>query len=362
MKRRKITPWRIMITSILAYIVITSIGWIATAGLSLMNESSNAAVLVGIFLVVIAAAALLSGGTIVYRFLKKYAIYCLLIATTLLTTGCVGCNRINAGEVGIVIQLAGDDRGVGDIPLETGWVFYNMLTKQVFIYPTFVQTMVWTLDEREGSRTNEQISFNSKNGLTITADISLSYKLDPQRVPAFYVEFRSDDLRLFTSGFMRNAARSAFNDAASLYTADEIYGERKSELVIEARQRFEAALSAFGVEIVQLGFVGAPRPPKSVLDAISRKVEAVQKAEQAENELQLAQANAAKAVATAEGELSVSRLRAEQNVVLARSIDSSLIEWRELELREAAIAKWNGAVPNVDGGGTGFSLLLNPKQ
>ena len=63
--------------------------------------------------------------------------------------------------------------------------FYIPATTQIFEYPTYVQTAVWTKDVNEGSRMNEEVSFSSKEGLVITADISLSYQLVADRVPAF---------------------------------------------------------------------------------------------------------------------------------------------------------------------------------
>jgi len=48
--------------------------------------------------------------------------------------------------------------------------------------------------------------------MVINGDISLSYQLTAEKVPAFYVKFRSDDLKAFTYGFLHNVARDAFNE------------------------------------------------------------------------------------------------------------------------------------------------------
>ncbi len=53
--------------------------------------------------------------------------------------------------------------------------------------------------------------------------------------------------------------------------------------------------------IDQFGFIGSPRPPQSVIDAINAKVQAQQIAVQKQNELVQSQADAAKLVAAAEG-------------------------------------------------------------
>jgi len=52
--------------------------------------------------------------------------------------------RIDAGHVGIKVKLAGSARGVQDMPVVTGWVFYNPLTEQIVAFPISVQNVVWT--------------------------------------------------------------------------------------------------------------------------------------------------------------------------------------------------------------------------
>ena len=47
--------------------------------------------------------------------------------------------RIDSGQTGIIVNLAGSERGVDDAKVETGWVFYNRFTKQLFEYPAFAQ-------------------------------------------------------------------------------------------------------------------------------------------------------------------------------------------------------------------------------
>ncbi|MGH7436956.1 MAG: hypothetical protein ACRENE_14885, partial [Polyangiaceae bacterium] len=58
--------------------------------------------------------------------------------------GCQMTTRVDAGHVGIRVKLAGSDRGVQDMPVVTGWVFYNPLTEQIVLFPTSVQNVVWT--------------------------------------------------------------------------------------------------------------------------------------------------------------------------------------------------------------------------
>ena len=47
--------------------------------------------------------------------------------------------RIDSGQTGIIVNLAGSERGVDDAKVETGWVMYNRFVKQLFEYPAFAQ-------------------------------------------------------------------------------------------------------------------------------------------------------------------------------------------------------------------------------
>lgn len=84
--------------------------------------------------------------------------------------------------------------------------------------------------------------------------------------------------------------------------------------------------------IEQFGFIGAPRPPQSVIDALNAKVAATQLAMRTENELRAAKAEAEKTIAKARGE-------AEANRILTQSITPQLLQWRQLDITEKAIQK-----------------------
>jgi len=264
---------------------------------------------------------------------------------------------IRPGHVGIKVNMAGGQRGVEDFPTKTGYLFFMPMLTQVVEYPVFVQTATWTGDTNSGRRgVDDSISFNTKDQMTVHADINLSYLIQENKVPNFYIQFRSDNLDNFTHGYLHNVAKDAFNNIGSRFTFDEINGEHKEKVMDEVKERINSDVNKYGVIIQQFGLLGALRPPQQIMDSITAKMGAIQKAQQAENELREAKAQAAKAVAKAEGE-------ARANAVLAQSISPALIQWRQLEITQQAIAKWNGARPMVEGtGGSGLllQLPLNP--
>ena len=251
-----------------------------------------------------------------------------------------GCGTvIPPGEVGIKINRMGDNRGVSELTLSTGLVLFCPGWSSVFAFPTYMQTAQWTKSGDSGRKDrNDEIVFNTKDGMVVSGDVSLSYQLDAAKVPAFYVKFRTDDLDLFTHGYLFNVARDAFNEIGSLYSVDEIYGVKKEEYVSKVKERVNSQIASYGVIIQQFGFLGKLRLPDEVVGAINGKIQAQQDAMKVQNQVAAAKAEAEKIVKTAEG-------TARANELIAKSISASLIQWEQLQIQKSQIARWNGAYP-----------------
>ena len=108
----------------------------------------------------------------------------------------------------------------------------------------------------------------------------------------------------------------------------------------------------------QFGFIGAPRVPSVIAQAITAKAQAM--AERAKNELATTPAEAAKKIAEAEGDAKSSVTRAQgeadANRIRQNSLTPQLLELRRLENQRALIEKWNGQLPTVESGQNGLML------
>jgi regulator of protease activity HflC (stomatin/prohibitin superfamily) len=266
--------------------------------------------------------------------------------------------RIDAGHVGIRVRLAGGSRGVQDIPVVTGWVFYNPLTEQIVEFPTSVQNVVWAASNNEGRAVDESITFSSAEGVNINSDIGLSFHIDPALAPHLYLRFRQPNLLLLADGYVRNAVREAFNVVASRMPVQEIYGAGKSKVVAEVGEKMREVLGKDGFLIDQITFNGALRLPENVATAINRAMEATQQAIQAENRVRQVRAEAEQAVAEAHGLAEAARQRAdgEADAVLIRArADAKANEIIRYSttgavLQYRAIEHWDGKLPLMNGG------------
>jgi regulator of protease activity HflC (stomatin/prohibitin superfamily) len=287
-----------------------------------------------------------------------------LIALSIFLQYVASVTRIGAGYVGVEVLLSGSQRGASEIPVRTGWVFYSPLRSQIIEFPTFVQTVKWTHDLNEGRAANEEMSFNSKEGMEIYSDVSLSYAIDPKRVPDFYVKYRVNDLEIFTHGILRDVVRNSLNEVASTYNVEQIYGEQKAEFIAKVQALIQQKMEPVGVLIQQFGFIGAPRVPAVIAEAITAKAQAIQDAERARNELAKTQAEAAKEIAAAEGDAKATVTRAqgeaEANRIRQSSLTPQLLELRKIENQKELIERWNGQLPTVQAG-NGSLLMELPK-
>ena len=301
-------------------------------------------------------------------FLKLAAIGAIILLVLLvLSLFLLRITRIEAGHVGVEINLAGKQRGASEIPVRTGWVVYSPLSTQIIEFPTFVQTVKWTKDTNEGHPINEEMGFNSKEGMEIFVDVSLSYAIEPAKVPDFYVKYRVGDMDQFTHGILRDVVRNSLNEVASTYVVEDIYGEKKADFLKNVETQIEKKLSPVGVSVQQFGFIGAPRVPSVIATAITAKAQAIQQAERARNELATTQAEAAKKIAEAEGDAKSLVMRAQgeadANRIRQNSLTPQLLELRRIENSRALIDKWNGQLPTVESGqGSGMILQLPKPQ
>ncbi len=209
------------------------------------------------------------------------------------------------------------------------------------------------------------MSFNSKEGMEIYSDVSLSYAIEPRRVPDFYVKYRVSDLDTFTHGILRDIVRNSLNEVASDV-------QRGADL-----RRAEGGVpgQGAGADPAEDGSGGcgdsAVRIYRRAAGAggdCARRLRARRRrsrtAEQAHNELAKTQAEAAKTVAEAEGEAKAAVTRAqgeaEANKIRQASLTPQLLELRKIENSKALIDRWNGQLPTVQGGGQ--MLMELPKM
>ena len=240
------------------------------------------------------------------------------------------CERIDAGHVGVKVNLYGDNKGVSDVTEVTGMVFYNPITHNIYEFPTFIQHKEYTGEN--------SFVVNSKDGSEFHVSPIINYSVQREKVPTIFAKYRRS-LEQIEEGFLKTAVFDAFRLATNKYTADELISNR-AQFEVEVRKLLESQLLKEGFVVNQ--FTSNLIYPESFKEAINAKNNAVQAALRAENEVKTAEAQAKIKVATAEGNaqamLTSAKAEAEANRMKQQTLTPLLLQ---LEY----INKWDGKLP-----------------
>lgn len=255
-----------------------------------------------------------------------------MLAAVLMLTSC-GYEKVDAGYEGIKVNLYGDGKGVDDVSLVTGAVWYNPITTAVYEYPTFVQTVDYP-----------PFSINAKDGSSFTVDPTISLKIVDGKSPEVFKKYRKDDIREVINTTLYNYVKNAFRIQLNGYTTDELVSKREEfELAIETKLSEELTRENFQLEQMTSGL----QYPNTLVQAIDAKNQAVQDALKIENEVKAVEANAKKAVAEAEGAAKALKIKGDAEAEYNRKIAASL---SPLIVQQMMIDKWNGTLPTFTGG------------
>jgi regulator of protease activity HflC (stomatin/prohibitin superfamily) len=224
--------------------------------------------------------------------------------------------RIDAGYEGIRVKLYGSDKGVQDVSLVTGRVWYNPITESIYEFPTYVQTVNY-----------DAFTVNAKDGSVFTVDPTLSLRVAPTSSPKIFTKYRKPVNEILNQTLV-NHIKDVYRIEFNKYSTDSI---------ISNRERFEAGVQEKMIAFLEgEGFLmeqltSGIQYPESITQAINAKNAAIQKAQQAENELKVVEANARKMIVQAEAE-------ARANELKQRTLSPLLIQQQFIE-------KWDGKTP-----------------
>jgi len=251
------------------------------------------------------------------------------------------CERIDAGHVGVKVNMYGSSKGVSDITEVTGWAFYNPFTQKIYEFPIFMQHKEYKQIIEEGVVvSDESFVVNSKDGSEFHVSPIINYSVNRDKVPQIFSKYRRS-LPEIEEGFLKTAVYDAFRLATNKYTADELISNR-AVFEVEVRRLLEGQLLTEGFVINQ--FTSNLEYPETFKKSIEAKNNAVQAALRAENEVKTAEAQAKIKIATANGNaqamLTNAKAEAEANQLKQRTLTPMLIQQQWIE-------KWNGKLPET---------------
>lgn len=247
--------------------------------------------------------------------------------------------RVDAGHVGIKVNLTGDNRGVSKYQYKTGWVVYNNWTENLYEFPTYQQHIEF-----------DQQQVITRGGFPADIKPTFNYSLKPNAVGDMFVNLRLP-IKEVEQGWLKNAIVGAVNDVANTWEVDSIFGHRQafeSAIVAECNLRLS---KWFQVSQMRSNII----PPEALQDAIIQKTKSVQQAEASKQQAIAAKADGERKVAVAKADSAESIINASAQALAIRlkqkELTPNYIEFKKIE-------KWNGQLPSTIAGGQGTFLNI----
>ena len=254
-------------------------------------------------------------------------------------------SKIDAGSVGLKVNLTGDNRGVSKSTYVSGWIMYNTFTSDLKEYQTTQQTIEYP----------EQ-SVISKGGFAATIHPSFNYSVVPANVANMFQNLRLE-LKEIEQGWLKNAITSSINDVANIWEVDSIFNHRaafEAAIVAECNKRVS---KWFTVSQLKTNII----PPASLQSAIEGKTRAIQEAQAAIQRKQVAEAEAQEKIAIAKGDSAQAVIsasgKAKANSLLQQSLTPMLLQQKWIE----AWKDGGSQVPNYISGAGSDKFMMSIK-
>jgi regulator of protease activity HflC (stomatin/prohibitin superfamily) len=262
------------------------------------------------------------------------------------------CTTADSSEVALVVDQIGNDKGIPNIEMASGFIFYFPPTQDVYMYPTSVQHKVWTASVDEDSPTDEHIDVTSADGATFGLDVAINLQLERSAAPTLFTKYRVDMDELINTR-VRNIVRKELLDNAVGFASDSLLQHRNVyERDVTSTLAKSLAKEGFilnNIAILKMSI------PTSYKKAIETKIRVIQETATIKSQTLQAEQTALKKIALAKGNYEAALYDAKTKAILSQP--------KMLELYRAETErKWaeRGVSPygnnNVFGAGTGIML------
>ncbi|WP_082391300.1 prohibitin family protein [Jiulongibacter sediminis] len=250
--------------------------------------------------------------------------------------------QINPGQVGVQ-SLFGN---VKDNTLKSG---LNVVNPLVEVHEFDIKTQNYTMSgiTDEGNKGGDDaIRALSKDGLEVTLDLTVLYRIIPERAPAIYRELGKE----YRDVIVRPIARTRIRDLAANYEAVSLYSSKREEFQNKIFDAIEKDFESRGLVLEQL-LVRNITLPQSVKLAIESKINAEQEAQKMEFVLQKEKQEAERKRVEAQGIADYQR-------ILTSTLTDRLLKYEAIQAQKALAESENSKMVIL--GGKEGNLLITP--
>lgn len=279
-----------------------------------------------------------------------YNIYCSFKADS--KSGDIAFNfrRGIGGSIGILAAMLILLPAIGFVPaghrgvvLKFGAVTDRVLNEGLYVVTPVAESV--ELMDVQIHAMHAPASAGTKDLQTVTSEITLNYRVNPERVSKVYQDLRRD----YEARIVTPAIQEAIKASTAHFDAERLIAERpavRDKIVAFLTTR----LAEHGLLIDAMSITDFTFDPQFAA-AIEAKVTATQQALQAQNDLKRVEFEAQQRVAQAKAEAEAIRIQAD---AITRQGGAEYV-------RLKAVEKWNGTLPQFLTGSSEVPFLLNVK-
>lgn len=263
------------------------------------------------------------------------------------------CTTADSSEVALVVDQIGNDKGIPNIEMASGFIFYFPPTQDVYMYPTSVQHKVWTASVDEDSPTDEHIDVTSGDGATFGLDVAINLQLERSAAPTLFTKYRVDMDELVNTR-VRNIVRKELLDNAVGFASDSLLQHRN---VYEAQvtTTLTKSLAKEGFILNNIAILKMSIPA-SYKKAIETKIKVIQETATIKSQTIQAEQTALRKVANAKGNYEAAQYDVKTKELLSQP---KLLELYKAETERIWAQKGRSPYGNNNVFGSGTGIILN---
>lgn len=274
--------------------------------------------------------------------IRNWGVLSLLLILAISLSSCM--HRTEIGQASVILEKYGDNKGIQPKAVGPG-NYFESWGQDYYDFPTFQVNYTFTASSTEGSKDNEQFTFQTKEGMECSVDLGIAMHFDFDKLPLMYSTYHKqvEEIRAIV---LRNSVRDALNRISGNMPVESVYGAGKGMLIDTVFKVVSKNLAPTGIIVDRISLIGSVRIPDAVKAALDAKVTMTQDAQKEQNKVLLAQATANINVATAKGLADAMKIKADGEAYYNRTVSSSLtpqiVEMKRIEV-------WDGKYPTYYG-------------
>ena len=266
-----------------------------------------------------------------------------LIVSSCLALILSGCyfEVIDSGETGVEVS----NGKVSETVLNEGFQFsLNPLT-DLNLYNTKSKVLEMSDYKRDNNKeviSTEPVLVLTKDNLQIPVDITILYKLEKTCAPFLRINYGEDGIwdRKIVVPKARDISRSVIGKDADVYKLNQNREIYTSEIRSELGKQLNGIVGKENCILIDSVSINNIKIPQQLAESILKK-------QQTEEAVKIANLEIERIKAQAQAEIEKNKGISEAQKILAQSLTPQMLQWKELEVRQMEIEKWNGVMPTT---------------